>query len=746
MEKKKKKIDIEVNTEEDNIYGNFVKKENEEIEQTEDSLKNNTKEKNNVISNINTKPNFDSDQNSYDNKFENEPYAYKEKEYNSNYLESHTVVTKASKISRAVLVGFYLLVIIVGVMIFFMLRQDKYEFYLVNDEVTISKGSNYQIELTPKNEQYFDYLNYNYEIQDESIAKVDEYGTVTAIAPGTTTLKISLSPGLTSKKMKIHTENIVIENISLLVYKDDKLQKNSTVTLSPNQSITLKAIVNNLDDSNISVNYQSSNTSVATVDDFGNVTAKKEGTATITGTRDGVEGKIVVNVKKTSSHQSSGQKPSTNTKPVTSKEVESLSFTSSNISLKKGNTTQLTVVVTPNELSNTSISYSSSASSIVSVNSNGIISGIKDGTATITATSSNGKKATCTVTVTDNTVNVSSIKLNATKGNVNVGNYYQLTATITPSNATVRNIVWKSSNSKIATVNNGLVRGLAEGVATISAETADGKIKATCTITVIKKNDTPTPSTPTPVNPTPSTPTPYEPQTNTTITVNRVYIDSASTVTKYVGDTLQLSKTISPSNATVKTTTWTSSNPSVATVSSTGLVRTIKKGTAIITVNVDGATDICTIIVKEKASVTPTPSTPTPSTPVNPTPVTPTPVNPTPSTPATPPQGSQISASGVSLSTTSLTVNKGSTATFSISVNNAAGMISISSSNSSVATVSSSSSDCFGSSCFFDNNSITFTVTGKSDGTAYINISLDDLVSYDENNLSGSGSVGILVK
>ena len=156
----------------------------------------------NIYESFNTKTQEDNDLNASNTKWQ-----YKEKEYNNNYLEEHTVVTRASKVSKLILYGFYLLIVIIGVVVFFMLRADRYEFYLIKDEVSISTGSSYQVELRPKNERYFDYLNYKYEIDDKSVATVDEYGTVTAVGSGTTTLKISLSPGFNSKKMRINSHS-----------------------------------------------------------------------------------------------------------------------------------------------------------------------------------------------------------------------------------------------------------------------------------------------------------------------------------------------------------------------------------------------------------------------------------------------------------------------------------------------------------------------------------------------------------
>ena len=82
---------------------------------------------------------------------------------------------------------------------------------------------------------------------------------------------------------------------------------------------------------------------------------------------------------------------------------------------------------------------------------------------------------------------VQGISLNKSKQNMTVGDELQLIATVTPENATNKNVKWKSSNSKIATVENGKIKAIAEGTATITATTEEGNLEAKCVITVNKK-------------------------------------------------------------------------------------------------------------------------------------------------------------------------------------------------------------------------------------------------------------------
>ena len=166
-------------------------------------------------------------------------------------------------------------------------------------------------------------------------------------------------------------------------------------------------------------------------------------------------------------------------------------------------------------------------------------------------------------------VSVTDITLNKTSATLNVGGTETLTATVAPSNATNKTVTWTSSNSSVASVSNGVVTAKAAGTATITVKTADGNKTATCTVTV----KTPTVAV-------------------TGISLNK----TATTLT--VGATETLTATVAPTNATDKTVTWTSSNPSVASVSN-GVITAKSAGTATITVKTaDGnKTASCVVVV-----------------------------------------------------------------------------------------------------------------------------------------------------
>lgn len=166
-------------------------------------------------------------------------------------------------------------------------------------------------------------------------------------------------------------------------------------------------------------------------------------------------------------------------------------------------------------------------------------------------------------------VPVTAISIPSTKS-ISTGNSETLTVTYTPSNAnTGKAITWTSNNNSVATVLNGTVNGVSPGTATITA-TSEGGLTAKCTVTV------------------------------SNISVTGVTLSSTSE-TLSIGSTKQLNATVSPSNATNKSVTWTSSNTSVATVDTNGLVTAKAVGTTTITVKtVDGSkTATCSITVSE---------------------------------------------------------------------------------------------------------------------------------------------------
>ena len=252
--------------------------------------------------------------------------------------------------------------------------------------------------------------------------------------------------------------------------------------------------------------------------------------------------------------------------------VTGVALSTASISLTSGNTSQLAASITPSNATNQNLTWTSNNTGIATVSSSGLVTAVSQGNATITVTTQDGAKtATCLVAVTTSTVSVISVSLNTASALIPQGGTSQLAATINPTNATNKNVIWSSSNPAIATVSsNGLVTAVAQGTATITVTTQDGNKTATCVVTV-------------------------------TIPVTGVSLNTSS-VSINAGNTSQLIASITPSNATNQNISWTSSNASIATVNSAGLVTAVAAGTATITVTTQDGNKTATCVVTVTSS------------------------------------------------------------------------------------------------------------------------------------------------
>lgn len=200
-------------------------------------------------------------------------------------------------------------------------------------------------------------------------------------------------------------------------------------------------------------------------------------------------------------------------------------------------------------------------------------------TTTVPKTSNNTEPSSTTPTVTSSTpspstpVAVSGVALNKKVATVNVGKKVTVKATVTPANADNKTLVWTSSNTKIATVSNGVVKGVKAGRVIITAKTTDGSnVSATCTVTVKQP-------------------------------VTRISLSKKATM--YTGKKLTLKAKVNPANASNKALTWKSSNTKIAKVASNGVVTGVKAGTVKITATAkDGSrkSATCTVTVRQSVS------------------------------------------------------------------------------------------------------------------------------------------------
>ena len=202
--------------------------------------------------------------------------------------------------------------------------------------------------------------------------------------------------------------------------------------------------------------------------------------------------------------------------PSESVNVTGVTLNKSTTSLNVGDTEQLTATVSPPTATNKSVSWTSSASSVASVSSTGLITALSVGTTKITVTTIDGGFiAECDVSVTS--VSVTGITLNKTSTSLILGQSEQIIATIEPPNATNKNIVWTSSEISVATVSStGVINTFSVGQSTITATTTDGDFTATLLLTV----------------------TPYNP--STTIVISEVYGGGGNSESFYKNDFIEL--------------------------------------------------------------------------------------------------------------------------------------------------------------------------------------------------------------
>lgn len=171
--------------------------------------------------------------------------------------------------------------------------------------------------------------------------------------------------------------------------------------------------------------------------------------------------------------------------------VTGVSLNNNALTLNTGNTNTLIATVLPTTATNKNVTWSTNNSSVASVN-NGTVTAHAKGQATITVTTADGGySASCSVTVNEvsTTVSVQGVTLSTNTLSMKVGGTATLTANIRPSDATNKNVTW-TSNSAVASVNNGVVTANSTGQATIRVTTEDGGYMDSCIVTVSETTTT----------------------------------------------------------------------------------------------------------------------------------------------------------------------------------------------------------------------------------------------------------------
>lgn len=346
--------------------------------------------------------------------------------------------------------------------------------------------------------------------------------------------------------------------------------KTASINVGSTQQLT--ATISPDDATNKNVTWSSATPDIATVNPTsGLVTSVDNGTTTITVTTDdgAKTAESVIDV----------------TIPVTGINMTPLTATLTSV----GATQQLTASVIPDNARRKDISYTTSAEGVATVSPTGLITAVANGTANITATTSDGGFSKVCVVTVNIPVPVASVSVSPTSAKLtSVGATQQLTPTVLPDNATNKAVTYSTSADGVATVStSGLITAVANGTADITVTTADGAKTAKCAVTV----EIPVPVTAIDVTP--------KDQTLTTLNATK-----------------QMAAAITPSNATNKKVIWSSSAPEIAKVdANTGIVTALTNGTANIIAtaadgsDVTGQTSVIVNIPVPVSSVSLTPKT-----------------------------------------------------------------------------------------------------------------------------------------
>ena len=313
------------------------------------------------------------------------------------------------------------------------------------------------------------------------------------------------------------------------------------------ETLSLKATVSPSNASYDGLTWTSTNPKVASVSESGLVSAISEGNTTITVMAGGKTASCSVSVA---------------SRFVA---VSSISLSKTSMELVKGESVTLTASVSPDEATDKSVIWTSNAPSIASVDENGKVSAINGGSATITVKAGD-KTATCAVTVV---VPVESVTLDKESLTLIKGESAILTATVKPDDATEKNLTWSSSDETIVSVDqNGKVSAVKGGEAMVTVN-AGGKT-STCTVTVI-------------------------------VPVESITI-SQSSVTLVEGQSVYLTATVYPQDATDKTVVWSSSQPGIVSVEN-GSITALSKGQATITASSGDFSASCDVTVLSEADL-----------------------------------------------------------------------------------------------------------------------------------------------
>lgn len=364
-----------------------------------------------------------------------------------------------------------------------------------------------------------------------AVATVDESGNVTAVAPGTATVTATANDGGKSAACTVTVRRpataLAFDETTLALSLTDDTKRSGTLTarLTPADATDPVTWSVTGDDAVLLGTPVTAN-GASTV----TVYAKSGGTATVTAESNGHRAEYEVTIST----------------PTADIELDRYAMT-----LTKKDTGKLTATVYPVNAAVRTVSWTSSAPAVASVSDDGTVTAKAAGSATVTATAANGQTAQCVVTVSP--LPVSSVTLDDASVALTVGGSAPLSCEVLPADADDRSLVWSSSNTSVASVNNqGLVTALSAGTAVITVSADNGRKTDTCSVTV-------------------------SPVLVETITLGE---DALAFNLNSAERSARLSATVLPAAASDKSLDWMSTNTGVVTVDENGVATAVAVGTA----------------------------------------------------------------------------------------------------------------------------------------------------------------------
>ena len=401
-----------------------------------------------------------------------------------------------------------------------------------------------------------------------TIADVSETGLITALAPGKAVIYVRATDGsdvtasctITVKKRPVTGIALGQETLDLEMTAYGGTTAQLTWTVAPSNA------------TNPRVEFQSSDVDVATVDEYGTVTAVDNGTCTITcSALDGSEKKATCVVN------------------VDYRKIKKITLPSDEITLNLTDgyaaTWQLYPVITPVDAGEQNLTYSTSNKKVATVSAHGLITGMGVGTCKITvlAADGSGVSAVCKVTVKAygfiDSITLNTKKLTLAMTSKNPWPTFQAVATVKPEDS-YPTLEWESTNELVATVTQtGFISAVAPGKCTIRVTDETGSVSASIKVTVKKKH-----------------------VDKIDFTYDKFWNDGLLVLNPRKVVSTQVSAKVTPTTAYDRSVTWESSDTDVFTVTQTGLVTAVAPGTAKLTCkSVDGgASKSVTIKVTHK--------------------------------------------------------------------------------------------------------------------------------------------------